>query len=670
MSDKLIITMAGEDTTAMAERHKAQLESMRDESPETVEKVMIQHRLERLGAQTELGNSEDIDFLITHGKLVKFKGFMLCNDNLVVYKAKTKDISEGFYIKGPRGLFKYPEAFFNESRLPIVREDPSTPTLDDLGAWSGTSQTYLIGKIKADRLDSIRLVYADPESSIIRAIFSSNSPVFNKLDVGNFCYLNKNYVNIQDVPFARSCFSATVPVARAELIGFPIRGDDGYPESGSCYEKIRKDYIDRFVKGQYKDIQVKCFKFTRRSFSYSDTVIECSWQTLRKALTIVMDSYHDDFTNMFPEILKGAHGFAFKINGTTVKVDQKEAEGASKLYYVNDHRISAPDLTEVLEHALCFPKATKIYDDYLTTVSKVSLKFHRAVAKGLPFIMESELLPTTTTVGVGGDEIRRPGGMRKNSGGYMGIMLKVNKTFGKKTNFDFLGKTRYVDEFDAFKRVAGSDISACDRSVKLPRVQKGLPHEGLIKRLQAIDVDLMPGSKYLEGMEIGNAEFKEFKERANVNGVYRSDGLVMHEAILNTEANANKARELWQQLGLAFSSCISDEHKILARSHELLQQVMKDAGATCVQEGDDYFYKVAGISGARYKIKERDASVQLDTEGSEHICIVKASNDIDGYDYISSLIIALSQDKFTARNIHTLTGHVSRAQAAKAAQAE
>lgn len=591
-----------------------------------------------------------IDALIARLHLVEFKGDLPQCRNLTLYKRHGGDMNAELFIERhtPEAttMYKYPEAFRVLQKLELRREDPRTPSLESLGPWVvDKRKAYMICRIMASPDDNVRVLFADPESIVIQAICCPDMEAgdYNDLDVGKFMISKSKGVGVCN-PAEEYTEVQSLPELGALSRNLAIRTTNGYPNSYNCYGKLRATYISDFVKRRYKDIQLKCFKFTRTSLSYSDTVIAASWEAIQKAAAIVEGSYHADFTTLFTEVLKGAYGHEFVVNGVPVTVTRKTSQGqAAVLHYVNNHRISAPDLSEVLTHALCFPNAPDVYEDYLVTVSKVSLKFHKAVNEGLDFVMHTNYLDHSAEGEArSGPEIRRPGdGTNDSDRGRLCIKLRVNKVFGKKMNFDFAGRTRFVDEFDAFVRVAGKHLRK--RCVTLPSVSADLPHHGLLTRLTMIDNDLTSESRFMSAMELDS-----------------------YTGYIDTPGNREIAERLYREFSAAFAAGINNEYNLLARSHELLQQVMADTGAQCVQNAEDrWVYKVTGISGTRYVVDEESAAVHLDSgAGGDHICIVKANNDIRGYDYISSLLMALAQDKFTARNISTLQTHVNKAKAA------
>lgn len=598
--------------------------------------------------------SEAIDALIDRLHLEKYTGDLPQCPHITLYRRRGAGMNKELFIERRTDdgttLYKYPEAFKTIQKLEIRREDPRTPSMDSLGAWTiDGRKAYMIGRVMASADDTVRVLFADPDSQVIRAVCSlgMGSAEYNALDAGKFMMIKTKGVETYD-PSLKNKTNKKLPDLGTQMRCVPIRGENGYPDSKEGYARLRADYIKDFMRGRYKEAQLKCFKFTKTSMSYSDTVITADRAGINKALEIAETCRSEDFATLYTEVLKGAYGHRFNVNGVNVKVDRKESQGqAAVRYYVNNHRISAPDLFEVLNHALCFPGAPEVYEDYLVTVSKVSLKFHRAISKGLYFVMNSDYLDYNIQgEGHSGPEIRRPGGMDRSMGNRLCIKLKVNKVFGKKMNFEFAGRTRFVNEFDAFVRVAGNNL--LKRDARLPAVAGGLPHHSLLTRLTAIDHDLTPESRFMTGMD-----------RGTVNG-FDDDG------IMYSDTNLEIAERLYREFSSSFAADIDKEYRVRRRSHELLQQVMADTGARCVQdEKDAWVYKVTGVSGTRYTIDERSAAVFLDSgESKDHICIVKANNDVDGYDYISSLLIALSQDKYTARNIDTLQRHVNKDKAA------
>ena len=634
--------MPGIDIASIYTRQALQLANMAAESPETIAKLVDDHRLEILLAYTELRTPDDVAELMTLGKLVEFKGFF-CNIYATqIYRLKGQKIEDGFYVMtggahGPHA-YRYPEAFKVTQVLPLRREDPATPTLDDLGPWGVHSNMWPICKVMATRDDAVRIVFADPGSHIIRAIVEAynNESQFNQVDVGNFIRTQTKYVAVLGRKESKE--KMHIPETYALLKKTPIRGANGYPDSNDAYARIRQEYVDKFIRGRHKEIQVKCFKFTRSSFSYSDTVLKTSRPCIKAVLKIVLDSPYTSFDTLFDEIMRGAGSYGFNINGTPIKVEQRESKNkAAALWYVNGRKISIPDLTEVMRHVLCFPNAPEIYNDYLDTVSKMSLKFHQAVSKGLTMLMRATWLNVAVKT-ADGNELRRPGGMKHSDSAWLELKVRINKTFGVRSSFNFLGQTRIITNFDSFKRVLEEGLLS--RNVEHPRqIQDGTPHKALLQRLLALDYDLEPESRFL----------KDFEESLGY--------------IAASESNSDRAVLLYSQCSEAFSTGLNHEAEVLKRSHDLLLQTMEETHAVCEQVDDKWVYKITGASGTRYVIDEETASVHADTDGKAHICIVKANGDIDGYDYISSLLMALAQDKMTARKIHTLEKYVEKEEA-------
>ena len=101
------------------------------------------------------------------------------------------------------------------------------------------------------------------------------------------------------------------------------------------------------------------------------------------------------FDKLFLDIVKTSGGV--KINGVKVTYEEKSrvstrrvSKDSDETYemeittaYVNDKRIAWDDVETVITSASCYHDQAR-YDEYVQSVCKVSLKYHRAVLNGLP----------------------------------------------------------------------------------------------------------------------------------------------------------------------------------------------------------------------------------------------------------------------------------------------
>jgi hypothetical protein len=70
--------------------------------------------------------------------------------------------------------------------------------------------------------------------------------------------------------------------------------------------------------------------------------------------------------------------------------------------YVNDYRINKDELVDVLLRALCYAK-TSDFENYLESVSKCSLRYHRVIASGIPLKVNDAIAGQTIEFKIGLD---------------------------------------------------------------------------------------------------------------------------------------------------------------------------------------------------------------------------------------------------------------------------
>jgi hypothetical protein len=539
-----------------------------------------------------------------------------------------------------------------------MREDPDTPRLDqvDQRRTCRGDRVMTIAVVMSSEDDHVRVLFGDvdaPKPGAVVALTENSAGVYDGLDVGV-------QVSCLERDATPQLLSGCDTIRFDGRLGTgPVRSFKSHYNWSDRYDASRKRYVTNYRSGKLPELQLKGFKFGKKQFSYSDTVIKAGKEALKEAAHAVLEAHSDSFDGLFSLVLKACAGHTMIVNGTAVRVEWKDSRGAARLWYVNGYKISQPDLEEVLRHSLCYPNSTKNYDAYLRSVSRMSLKYHKAVADGIDLLLSSRDFPPLSRKE--GPAIRIPGGSDEDNGDVYRIKLRLNKTAGKKSTFDLLGRTRTITNFDMFVKTCGNATArGSSRDKGVLRVAEGVPHAALLMRLAALDIDLDSGGRFVPESMRSGVVMQTGGYVMTRDGVHQYDQSIQRpvEGVPDTPENRAVSEDLVRRLQEYAAEQMASRLTVLERSHALLQKVMKETGAVCEQENERWIYRVTGQSGNRYKVDEALASVHLDNPGDKaggnHICIVKATTDISGYDYISSLLIALHKDRYTAHSIHTL----------------
>ena len=548
-------------------------------------------------------------------------------------------------------IWFWPDDFHTLSDTGTVREDPRTPRMNTV--FTGTKK--VICRVQCNEPDDVRCVFLDPDSEIPDYVLDPSQPYYNDIDAGKLIETSGKTAYTSDMAPGCSRYSSSgLDSADKEKVWSITREGMTEIADTSRYSAMHEKYINAFMRGKSATIKLKCFDVKRYEMAYSDTVINTDKDGLLKALTFIRKEYETDFTSLYGPMLKACSGVKFTVNGTSIMVEKKESEAGAELWYVNGFKITRSDLDEVLDHSLCFPKDTAAFNAYLREVSRISLKFHRAMSEGLVI-----RLPDNAVTGVkrpsGANAIRVPGG-HGSGGSSLEIVRKINKVVGSKASFDLGGETRLMLDFDTVRRVLKGSLthSSGDR---MPVNNVALGNlRSLAKFLMTLDLYLAPESRFIPEtlftMESKNKQVYDYAVSAY------QDTVVQYRVLPDSPEVITHLTDLVAVFAEEFKLAIDTEQEVLRKSYSLLQQVMKETGARDVVKDGKHAYHVTGVSGTGYIVNEADARV-TDAAGN-HICIVKASNDVRGYDYIASLLVALHQDRYTAKEIHTLAGAMAR----------
>lgn len=622
----------------------------------------------------------------------------------------------------------------------MTYEDKTTPKFDEavrmtsLTRYGNLRSGMMINRIDADEDDSIRALYVNADDPQPKFIVANSETQFNNCDVGAWVTYSKSDGQIANIKQDFERYEASQLLSDAESRSYYCdQGPKGatrrsYANNRDKYRdkvnETRKEYIKDLFNGEVKSLPVGIFQCYKDKLVYTDTTITIKdKEAYKQAVEIACQNASvTEFEPLLAEIVEAARPHPVVINGTSV---QQELRG--NLTYINNRRISNPDVTTVIERVLCFPQAQDAYDDFVKSVSKISLKFHRANANGLEwrpgYAVSMENLDTTKAAkSVAG--IRIPGsgghGRRGNSGMSKSCKLQFNKKSGKRAEVFLFGAWRKLRDFDAFIRFLECSTSYNSREERKVSLASQDYHYNIAKangeEPDAQDKSTVAGKRLVKGDD-GKFYYQEVKtieknskkaiskkakdsayspfsngEKSTVEYIgfmdsflvdtdrvlptkflaapesggsyYYGRGYNSRARFLQTVASEKFANTLAADLVKMFQTSIEGEMTKLKRSHELLRQVMKETGAEEFQKGEQWWYRVTGSSGIEYQIREYDAAVYV---GNTHVCVVRATNRDDdaGYDYITSLIAALHKDQRTAKKVGTLKHHVDKADKTK-----
>jgi len=551
-------------------------------------------------------------------------------------------------------------AYYLEDLKPLQCLETSAPldisrvfkNLDIAHPGSSYTRRYiLIARIDSDPKDTLRAVYAGTEDKIPVFVASCSSDIFNELDVGSVL----------------SLYSTSRPKVMRYVSQFEakemLHAMVEEKEERQAVQRRRlaagkAAYVEDFLKGDIDTVFLDIFTITGNTFSYTDTDIVIDDDERReKALRMLATrrpnqsvdvqlnqatTEHDDwygFDQIFFEIVKAAE--SVRINGVEVAyeeryklVERKDVEPVDVTsYYVNQKKISTPDVFTVISAASCYANRQQEYDEYVQQVSRVSLKFHRAVAAGVPL----EDISVRARIERGDTEVTLPNDFADHEDEIAACRLPLRKEHGSKAEVFLLNKWRRILDFDGFVRVCQKRPRQYhEHSLFFPHGLEFTPEERhCCTRLAYIDARLHPDDwVFPESMLVLGG--RDSYSRGSV-----SDTTESRQALKAAAAAYNTM----------FGDSLKKQYETLRRSKALFDRIISQEKVETINDGKNFI--VTGASGRRYDVSIHDKVTDL--QSNRHICIVNGgSRELGGWDYLSSLIAALAHDNRTAASVGTL----------------
>jgi len=430
-------------------------------------------------------------------------------------------------------------------------------------------------------------------------------------------------------------------------------------------EAHKRSYMQAYFKKRCSTCYVGIFKVESKKFIYSDTVVETATRAdANKLAEYLLGQYERDFTQLLKQMIM-ATGLKLKVNGCAIQYKMKVSKGGADLHYVNGKKISHADLFEVIEHSTCYPDRGEAYQAYVDQVSSISLKFHTAISRGLPLVMQA----TSSIAGLlsEGESLPTIGGSSQIQGSRVStgrVMTRIRKPQAHKHAEVFLlGEWRKIINFDMYmSRSTSESWNQRNSNYCTTSPSYGMSHEmrnamqaklgdSTFRAMDRVAARLVILDNFLEPED---RILKKYYRPAPES--FRADEHRWDELNV-TNRNLKGFMAICKQFAEGYQSSIQEELDMLKKSKENLDSAVKRTSTEVIERHSKHkcrVYRVTGASGMRYDIREDDAAV-YDAGTDSHICIVKASNQLTfGYDYIISLINSLAQDRFTARNIYTV----------------
>jgi len=519
-------------------------------------------------------------------------------------------------------------------------------------ALSRKTPAFVIAKVATAMGDSIRFLYNHPDAKYPIAIIAmkDHDTLFNHFDVGNVItfggYDNLQVRNINVGPF--------VPGDSCTRMLFPALGEGRRKHTSDLVAKLgdlKKDIIGDFLKDTSNGISIGIYECKGMTVSYSDTTITfVNREDLAKVLKYLNEVSTNDFEKDLDHILLEAF-YGVIVNGTGVRLESRESVNDVKMSYVNGKKVRRDEALLIARRVLCFANSDDAYMDFINTCASMSLAMHRTVADGV-----SLALPAGTNA-----MLQFPAHMNLNNNVYNSthtVVLKVKKSPRKPMSIEWLGKWREV--------IPGKTSS-------LLSILRNHSYGNRHSRFRALYSTSSLRKSYLGPADsYGHPDQKEavakwdtFEKELVIVGcidsclrdedkVITSLGMILDHRHLKF-----LKREVEGKVSMFLKDVIAKAHAIIARSKELLDEVLKQEGAVDTKLGTMSGYLVKGQSGMKYFVDSSSAKVYNYATGN-HICIVNGvSTSAAGFDYLTSVIAALASDKYTAKKIYTLKNLVA-----------
>jgi hypothetical protein len=525
-------------------------------------------------------------------------------------------------------------------------------------------QLLFIAKVTQNESATVRAVYSGVDDTVPIAVLGVDNSTFNELDAGNVITIGGYRSRAHRVISPRTCESVCKGLTKAYTAE--------QQEYDGQLSELKSKYLDDYLAGKVEIAFASIFTCRGTELRYTDTVIDLPKERLKGAVLAIMGETTRNFDQLFLTLIKAAN--CLKINGTKVSLEYRETKGGIMLPYINGKKIASPDVDKVLSRAICYPNQQAAYDDFVKTVSRVSMKFHEKVAAGVELAVDTYGLNFNAALSE--EEVKKGGekampflpgrardhGRRGYGRGYSNAVckLKLRKEFGKKAQVHLLGKWRTITKFDMF-------IDRCEKPHRSGRrttstvrpnfadepgrysAEKRTNKNALlitdnakkaITKLSELDNFLVPADRVIQDSDIQKG-----------TGGYGTRGCIKKNRDIH-----KKMDKLGLEYIKMFCDSMKHEHDSVIKSREMLNRIVEETGTERVEERDDTMFIVTGESGIKYRIAESTGRV-FEHGSNRALCIVNAGHtSAAGYDYIISLIAALAKDRRTAHKIYTVDG--------------
>lgn len=521
----------------------------------------------------------------------------------------------------------------------------------------------IIARVDSTPDDRMRVVYSGTEDTIpVYIADAEQCEAYNDLDVGHVIVFPMAYYNYNRVRVERLVAPSTVDILFKAATRARAQAAKEYHE---FLANNRKQYVEKFLAGELEEIFLDIFTVRDHHLYYTDVVIEIEDDdNLAKALKFLAalpvnaltetainrrDNREEEwygFDRIFVALTKKAT--RVKLNGIEVSyfeknncVDRNGKQLDITYYYVNGKRISTDDVDTVLSAVSCHEEQ-KTYDEYVDSISKISLKFHRAIAFGLELIdevaLQSEVNVNGRTHFTGTDTGREDTRGLVDATKVVSARLPVRKKSArKKAQVHLLGKWRSIESFDSLV-TALSGRSSSRRSSRIYDGGTSIPYRRreVLKKLAVIDYFLAEEDRVFK---LGT-HYTEDPSYIQYRGKF-----------MTTNAGIEALEEIIDDYFTMFKDSIEDQSDVMKRSKELFDNIVEQEDVEIADDASHFI--VTGESGRRYKVKKNGSVTDLST--NRYICIVNGgTRDLGGWDYLTSLVIALVHDNRTAKRVNTL----------------
>lgn len=399
------------------------------------------------------------------------------------------------------------------------------------------------------------------------------------------------------------------------------------------------------------------------------------------------------------------------------KID-RESEKTGRIstyHYINGKRLSTDDVDIVINRVLCYPDNNDGYHAYVNTVSTMSLKFHRAIQEGVELGIPSKVAHVMSAKeGLKTSALKFPEGSHPVHNRWnieTTTRLPLRKQGRSKPEIMFLDEWRKIVSLD---KVESRAIDLYETTGLRNVANIGIDYTGTAKNPYISSGDYMQGhfndsvrdwamayvlektpeneqvfrewqkTNYRSGSEPGNSSLKDYRPEIvaympvfqflarlcdlmdpsscpltavgvpKVRGTRRwsTEGDIYVITPDNQDAVIELAEKTITWLATFMLDSIKDYQERVDRSLKFLADAVEKTGTRKETKPEGDYYHVPGKSGKTY-IVHPDGKVSQPGRG--HVCIVNGGvTDHFGYDYLVSVITALREDKYTARQISTL----------------